>query len=415
MSLGFGATIMLASIDLVAAYYHIPIAPKQQPQLGFMFDGQKYFANGLPFGAKANPSIFCRYINLIWLFLMTLCIIVFWYVDDCLLIGISESSTARAVEITLQVLKFLNCRVNLAKSETTPLRCIDYIGIVIDLDMWCLRIRKKTLEKLRHLTSRILTPGSTWKVSRLRKRLQSLIGILNFVEVVIRVVRPLKHYFIGYLRSIAGHEVVTLSGEASGYLKVINHLIREHPSAPISTRKLDLLSVHNHSLSTDACETGYGGWAYRADGTVVYFKGLWKDLEGLPSQLSIADKELLTHLMAIMVLLPEVLESVRSVDVFIDNQNCVSWINNLRSTVDIYSEAHLQRMKWLLGYACLQGSESLDIYAHYIPTDENTWADWLSRPDLTKYFHIAISHCNSQQVHIPSQWYNNWMLRCENL
>ena len=69
---GFRETVHGATVDLQAAYYQVALHVSKLLLLGFMFEGLVYVVTGLPFGSKASPSIFCRFVNLVWFALRSL-------------------------------------------------------------------------------------------------------------------------------------------------------------------------------------------------------------------------------------------------------------------------------------------------------------------------------------------------------
>ena len=89
-ALGYRGRIRGATIDLKAAYYSVRVHISDVLRMGFLFDGVVYVANGLPFGAKASPATFCRFVNLVWFVLLSLRIMNFWYMDDGLVLTVGE-------------------------------------------------------------------------------------------------------------------------------------------------------------------------------------------------------------------------------------------------------------------------------------------------------------------------------------
>ena len=55
-TLGQGA--LMAKLDLKSAYRMVPVAPVDQPLLGFTWDGQTFLDAALPFGLRSAPKLF---------------------------------------------------------------------------------------------------------------------------------------------------------------------------------------------------------------------------------------------------------------------------------------------------------------------------------------------------------------------
>ena len=117
-------------------------------QLGFLFEGVVYVVTGLPFGSKASPSIFCRFVNLVWFALRALRVLVFWYIDDAVVLGPTLPLTNKALALTLAMLSFCGFTVNASKSMTVGARLFGYLGLDFDLDAWVVKIQRKSVAKL---------------------------------------------------------------------------------------------------------------------------------------------------------------------------------------------------------------------------------------------------------------------------
>ena len=146
-AMGHRATIHLASVDLESAYYQVHLAPGEEISLSFVHEGVKYVFLGLPFGSKASPSIFCRFVNLVWCFLRYRRVMIFWYIDDGLIIGVTLEEVRRAVQLTLDTLSLVGFAYSGDKSQLGGYRQLDYIGFCIDLDAWELRLLPRHLDK----------------------------------------------------------------------------------------------------------------------------------------------------------------------------------------------------------------------------------------------------------------------------
>ena len=227
--------------------------------------------------------------------------------------------------------------------------------------------------------------------------------------MVITGLRPLKHYFIGLLRQAERKETVVLSSQTLFYLKSVVGLCTIANAKPIATFESLLLNQHNHCLATDASELGYGGWGISVFGKTFYFHGLWSDLDGFPTSMSIADLELWTHFMLVDCLLDHVLPGASAVCVRIDNMNALSWINHLRCRVDVSNNIHLDRLNWIRNYYLLNEHRGIEVQTSYIHTDLNVEADSLSRPGFKLTAYLASLPPDAQRIYIPKQWKKVWL------
>ena len=407
-ALGFQDTIHMASFDLESAYYQIPLAYGMGAYLGFMFDGVVYQTLGLPFGSKAAPEIFCRTINIIWQFMRSLWIFNWWYMDDSCLIGRTYDETTCVISTSERILDFAGVTINYDKSIRSPVRELDYIGLQFLLDLWIIKIRAKTILKMKQVCQSLLEVKRRWHTDILAHRLQTLIGCMNFAEQVIKQLRPLKHFFIGTLKALDGETHYSLSNVALAFVGLTLKLLSGKNSTPIATFESLLLGQHEHLLATDASLEGFGGWALDAEGIMHYFYGSWAELLGLESGFSIADYELVTHIMAVDLLLPVVLPGARAVTVRIDNTNALSWVNNLRCSVNPKDPVHMNRLGWIMSYQLMCSLREVDVQTEYISTSLNVEADALSRPGTKLTAFLASLPISAQRIEVAPRWLAAW-------
>jgi hypothetical protein len=254
--------------------------------------------------------------------------------------------------VTLMLLSFCGFVVNTSKSMTAGARRFDYLGLHFDLDAWVIVVQKKSVDKRVGAIDRLLD-RKCWPSGSLRPVVDTRIGLLNFMEVVVHPLRPFKHWLVGIRRAVNRSAVFTFSETHRELLRTIQMLALSRNQAPIWDRCEELAKVHDHGVATDACEAGFGGWGRTVAGEVVYFHGLWADLSGLPRELIISDKELLAHAMAVECLVPEVAPGARAVDYLIDNQNAQSWVNHLRCQMSESNPASQLRFHFLRCYMAM--------------------------------------------------------------
>ena len=92
-----------ASIDLMDAYLHIPIAPASQRYLAFSYRGRSYKFTALPFGLSMSPRVFTRVAGAAVAELRRRGVTLFMYIDDWLILGNSESQCRNNVNETISL------------------------------------------------------------------------------------------------------------------------------------------------------------------------------------------------------------------------------------------------------------------------------------------------------------------------
>ena len=84
--------VWAVSIDLKDAYLHVPIHPQSRRLVGFKFLDKTYTYKVLPFGLKDSPWVFSRIVATVIGHLRLQGIIIFFYLDDLLLVAESSAS-----------------------------------------------------------------------------------------------------------------------------------------------------------------------------------------------------------------------------------------------------------------------------------------------------------------------------------
>jgi hypothetical protein len=304
--------IRLVAIDLTDAYYQWLVDGGQQECVAFEFDGDCYTHNGLPFGSCLSPSCFCRFMHLVWCFLEQVgYILCNWYMDDGLIISITPARAARDHAEVLRVLAWMGVDTNQAKSMAAPASTAISLGFVFDVEAWSVSIKPSTIAKTQEAIKSLLARGPTfrWPAGSLVRLLESLAGLLCFIEHVILSVGPVKRHVLDLLHGARRETHFSIGFDACWQLEKASRWLLERNSAPIRLAEVELRNAPNHRLHTDAsggADAGFGAWVVGHDGTLFALRGRWSDLVALPADLVIADMELLVILMALQLLLPKV-------------------------------------------------------------------------------------------------------------
>ena len=95
------------SIDLTDAYWHIPIARRLTPFLGFRLGNQAYTFKAMPFGLNIAPRVFTKLADSVVQELRRRGILVAAYLDDWIIWAASEEECLRAAKTVLHFLERL--------------------------------------------------------------------------------------------------------------------------------------------------------------------------------------------------------------------------------------------------------------------------------------------------------------------
>lgn len=122
----------MATVDLLDAYFMVPIAKSCRKFLRFSFQNVLYEFNCLPFGLNTAPLVFTKIMKPLVAWLRAQGFLSVVYLDDFLLIGNTESECRRNVETTCNLLQKLGFLINVSKSRMIPTRNCLFLGFQYD-------------------------------------------------------------------------------------------------------------------------------------------------------------------------------------------------------------------------------------------------------------------------------------------
>jgi len=118
-------------IDLAQGYFHIPIHESSKHLLGFIWEGELYEFQALPFGLNSAPVIFTKVMREVVKRWRQDGIIVFIYIDDILILCNDRAKCQEDTERILQDLNHLGFMIKLEKCVTVPTQLITFLGIML--------------------------------------------------------------------------------------------------------------------------------------------------------------------------------------------------------------------------------------------------------------------------------------------
>lgn len=246
------ADSFMAKIDLQDAFYLVSIAAEHRKFLRFKFCGVLYEFNCLPFGLSPAPRIYTKILRPVLAYLRQKGFINANYLDDFLLLGISNRDLTKNIFVTVNLLTKLGFVVNYRKSVLVPKQEIEYLGLVFNSrDMTiCLPQRKK--DKILKLIAKSLL-----LVSNSIEDISSLIG--NLIAAVPAVQYSMIH--TRYLELDKTAALVKCNGNYADSMKLsvaskvdLKWWQTVLPEAYNSIKK----DSFDFIITTDASRTGWG-------------------------------------------------------------------------------------------------------------------------------------------------------------
>ena len=184
-----------ASLDLMDAYFSVPVALSDRKWLRFRWYDRIYQYTCMPQGLTSAPRIFTRLLKPIMSHFRSLGITTMIYIDDCLVIAPTAEELRVHVVYVCQVFDSLGLTVHESKSQLSPVQVIDYLGFRLDSVNMSITLSSHKMDKIRDLGSFLLASG---RVSL--RVLASFIG--NVVAAGPGVpLAPLKYKYLEILRN----------------------------------------------------------------------------------------------------------------------------------------------------------------------------------------------------------------------
>src|SRR5256885_312303 len=121
-------------LDLIQAFYHIPLAQDQRKYFAFDFIGKRYCFNCLPFGLTASPQIFTKILRPVIKLARNRGIRLVIYLDDILIMAAFKELALKHANVVISLLQQLGFTINREKSQFTPSQVAEYLGF---LSVYC--------------------------------------------------------------------------------------------------------------------------------------------------------------------------------------------------------------------------------------------------------------------------------------
>ena len=122
----------MASIDLVNAYFSVPIAEDDRRFLRFVWLNELYQFTVMPNGLSSAPRIFTKILKPVYAHLRQQGHIACGYIDDSFITANSYINCANSIACTHDLFKSLGFYINYEKSVMVPSQEIEHLGFVLN-------------------------------------------------------------------------------------------------------------------------------------------------------------------------------------------------------------------------------------------------------------------------------------------
>ena len=350
----------LASIDLKDAYFQIPAHPSSRMLLRFVSNDTVYQFKVLCFGLSTAPQVFTRVFAAVSSWAHARGIRLLRYLDDLLILSTLRIKTRQHVDQLLSLCRSLSLVINTEKSDLSPSRSVEYLGMVIDTVSARAFHTEARIQKFLSLARKFLAQPSPPA-----RRWQMLLGHMLSLEKLV----PRSRF---RMRSLQWHLKSNWSTETNpphlplprsrqvdrdiSWWMTRNHLFRGGGGGGTPPHPPEL------RLYSDSFRSGWG--AHLLDHSA---SGLWSDQE---TSLHINILEMKTLFLALQTF-RDVITNQR-VTAMCDNSTVVAYVCKQGGTV---SDSLCELTGLLLHWT---ETHNILLKARYLPGQSNVLADLLS-------------------------------------
>tara|TARA_R110002050_G_scaffold135413_1_gene258053 strand:- start:1277 stop:3139 length:1863 start_codon:yes stop_codon:yes gene_type:complete len=346
-------------IDFKSAYFQVPVAPSHRDLLRFVHNGVHFRFRCLPFGLNSAPRFFTRVMKSVLKPLREKGIEITSFLDDLLFfLGPDLNIAMSLTQVILAHFQSLGWLLSWKKSELSPTRCIDFLGLRWDSVKMEISLPPIRIARLVSSLSRI---AKGRKISK--RTLSSALGAIQATSEAIFHQRLYSQNLLRVLRKAKGSwdSSVSIGKEASEEVAFwLSHL--HHWNG----RSL-LPSPSSVLIYTDACNFGWGASQVSEGVEIWHSFGSFSEEQ---LSLHINQKELLTVSLAVKSD-PERFRD-QSIEAYLDNTVAISYINGKGGRIPALSLIAEELWSLILSLGSV-------ISARHISGVKNVRADALSR------------------------------------
>ena len=337
----------ITSLDMKGGYWHIPVAPKDRHKLAFIFDGEIYEWNVMPFGPTNSPMYFQQCMERI--FYEECKEFTTVYIDDISIISNTLAEHKRHLKKVFEVLDKHCIKLRLDK-------CIwgvdqtEYLGFIVNKDS--IRPKPDYIKKIMDV-----------ELPKNKTKLRRFLGMANFLHDFSKNLHPYTRLLSELTRNNMPDTIVWNEKQ----LHAFNHIKSQLQS-------IDHLEHYDTDkdfyVFTDASKYGIGGMlAQRNDSGVfvpiAYCSKVFSDTQ---TRWHVSEQELYAVIYCVEKW--AALLQFRKFEVHTDHKNLETLFNKCAD----FKKGKLFR--WAVRL------QDFDFVCKYIKGEDNVVADWLSRESV---------------------------------
>lgn len=190
----------LTSLDLKDAFHHVPIHPSHRHLLRFHWKGQTYQYTSLPFGLSLSPWLFTKVTKPLLQWARRKGIRLTAYLDDFLIIAPSHDLSLKHTRMVQDKMTQLGWIINFKKSNLTPARMIEHLGMTLNTSDMTVSIPGKKIRAIRRQAYHLL-----YQTTVTAKQLAAFIGSALATQLGNQQARFRTRHLISQLNKTRSH------------------------------------------------------------------------------------------------------------------------------------------------------------------------------------------------------------------
>lgn len=350
----------MTKLDLKDGFFHIPMRESHHQYLGFQHRGRNFIHKVLPQGSSSSPWIFCKMLRPVVEAIRSQGIKFCLYVDDGLICSPTAAQCLQDTQAVLTLFKELGWHLNEAKCQLRPTQCINFLGFSIDCEKEpVLRVPYQRKRSVRREVINLLKTASVGLVPN--RQIARVAGLLTSLA---RAIHPTPIFVRHLLNCLPAEPNWTASSHVGA--SALNDLISWLDILQSWRGELLIPRPTDVQIESDASDSGWAG-VVRLKHRTLHYGGPWTLAE---KRSHINQRELLAAENTLRAAFHHL--SNKSIHWKVDSMVAMSYMNKMTGRKAYLAET-ARRFHTLL-----QDLNSR-MRATYIPSEENTDADSLSR------------------------------------
>lgn len=173
----------MASVDLKDAYFSIPLHKNFRKFVCFIWEGELFQFNCIPFGLSPAPRIFTKILKPLFSIFREQGHHGFSYIDDTFIWASDFLQCQRSLSFIIELFQKLGFTVNSNKSSLIPAHSMVFLGYIIDTERMEVRPTPEKISGVKEKIKKYLSSDTNWfKIRDVASILGTLVDLTKGVD-----------------------------------------------------------------------------------------------------------------------------------------------------------------------------------------------------------------------------------------